>query len=218
MQHRLDGSELTIDTCIVCVFPDMAVNLKGEVECRCLLWKIDGLSFGSEHNDVIIVERCHDILDEATFLLVKFHILQDIAETVYPSAYITLLTFSDNPDDIVANHTLRRDMYLFPAAIVRQQLHMEALVAILLGRIDIVQYSARLLPENRGQARVHLQHHVLLLLHIFTREDDFYEVAVWQVVEVHTCPAHLAPQTVWLPILCRYVGMDAVLLQYLIDL
>ena len=92
------------------MFSDMAVDLKSKIECRGLLRKIDGLPLRSENHDVIIIERSDYILNETTLLLMELHILQDIAEAIHPSAYIALLALSDNPDGVVANHTLRGDV------------------------------------------------------------------------------------------------------------
>ena len=118
MQHRLDGSELAVDTCIMGMLSDMTVNLKSEIERRGLLWKIDGLSFGSEDHNIIIIERSDYILNETTFLLVELHILQNVAETVYPPANIALLTLCNDSYGIVAHHALGCDMDLLPTAIV----------------------------------------------------------------------------------------------------
>ena len=75
MQHCLNGSQLPIDSCIVCMFSDTAMNLKGEIKCRSPLWKVDSLSFRSEYHNIIIVERSNNILDKATILQMELHIL-----------------------------------------------------------------------------------------------------------------------------------------------
>ena len=47
-----------------------------------------------EDQDIIIVERCHHILDIVTLLLVELHVLQHRAELLNPAAYIILTAFS----------------------------------------------------------------------------------------------------------------------------
>ena len=94
------------------------MDLKSEVKCRCLLRQIDGLTFGRIHHDVVIIEGCHHILDEATIFHVKLHILQYPAEAVNPTAYVAFLPFCHDTYLVVANHPLAGDMHLFPTSVI----------------------------------------------------------------------------------------------------
>ena len=118
MQLSLHRCKLSVDSCIVGMFTQFAVNLKGEVECSCLLWQIDSHTLWREYHDVIVVERGGDILNETAIFQVEFHIPQYFTESVNPLANVTFLTLGNNAYLIVSNHPLAGEMDFLPTAIV----------------------------------------------------------------------------------------------------
>ena len=75
-------------------------------------------------------------------------------------------------------------MYLLPTALVVEQFHMEALIAVLLGSIDIVGHTARTLLEIVRQDGLDIQAQFLLLLKVYCIIDDTDIVLAIYVVEV----------------------------------
>ena len=218
VQFCLDGSQLSVDTGIVGVFTDMAVNLKGKVQSSGTFGQVDGHSLWGEYHDVIVVERSHHVLDEVTLLLMELHILQHCAKLVNPTPHVVLTAFCNHAKLGGTNHTLAADMHLFPAAKVGKELHMERLIAILLRRVDVVDDATRFLVEGIGQTGVDAQCHVLLLLLVLAGVHDLHNMTERDVVEVIARLAHLTPDAVRSTIddLDRYV--DAVVSQHITDL
>ncbi len=86
---------------------------------------------------------------------------------------------------------------------------MEALIAVFLGRIDIIRYAAGFLLESVGEHRVNLQSHGFLAHALGRVVDDFGEVAVFEMVEVVAEFVHFAPDTVGLAVFYSHFGLYA---------
>ncbi len=90
---------------------------------------------------------------------------------------------------------------------------MEALVAVLLWRVDIVRYPSRLLLEAVGKHRVYFQCHVLLRDILGSLKHHLGEMAVLQMIEVIAKLMHLAPQAVRLAVFHIHLGVNPLLPQ-----
>ena len=116
MEFCFDGAELSVDTGVVGMFSDVAVDLKGEIECCGTLGKIDGLPLWCKHHNIIIVEGSNDTLYEASLRLMELQVFQHSTELVNPLAYTLFTALGNNTNLVVANHPLTADVNLFPTA------------------------------------------------------------------------------------------------------
>ena len=104
-------------------------------------------------------------------------------------------------------------MNLLPTALVVEQLHMEALITVLLGSIDIVGHTARTLLEIVRQNGIDIQALFLLLLQILRVIDDADIVFAIYMVEVTPLRTHLAPDAIGHTIAQLYPCLDAIVFQ-----
>ena len=56
LQLGLHRAELTIDACIVGMQAKLAMDFKGEIECRCTLWQDDALTVRCIGFNIIVIE------------------------------------------------------------------------------------------------------------------------------------------------------------------
>lgn len=214
VQPRFYGSEEVVEAGIFCMKPELRVDFEGKVEHSGFLREHHGLSFWCEGHDVVVVERCSHIFEEcAAVEAVISDIPENRTEFLNPSAYIVIAAVGYAAQTRVADHTFAADMHFLPASEVGEQLHVEALVAVFLGRVDVVCYAARFFLESVGEDRVYAERHVLLGDAGWTLEHDFGEMAVFEVVEVVAELVHLAPDAVWLTIFDVYSCFNAAVLE-----
>ena len=86
-------------------------------------------------------------------------------------------------------------MYFLPAAEIRKQLRVDALIAILLRSVDVIAHAAMLLLETVGKDTVDFHSYLLLAEGslVFIKH-DLDEVTVFQMVEIVAVFLHLAPK------------------------
>ena len=100
---------------------------------------------------------------------------------------------------------------LLPAAEVGEELHVEALIAVFFGRVDVIGDSSGLFLESGGQDGIYAEHHLFFLGgsgagHI---EDHVGEVAVFQMVEIVAEFSHLSPDAVGRAVFDTDFGHDS---------
>ena len=169
---------------------------KGKVKCRSILWQHDTFAFGCKSHDVVVVERsCHTI-HVVHLVGMVCHIFKHRLEFLQPCFHVILSSFRRTTKAIIAYHAFRRNMNFFPFALHVEQFHMKALVAVFLGRIDIVDHRAWTLLEEVGENCVYMQTDSLLVLQSFGLIDDTDIVLAVHMLEVAFLCLHLSPYTI----------------------
>ena len=106
-------------------------------------------------------------------------------------------------------------MNFLPTALIVEQLHMKALVAVLLRGIDIVRLTARTFLEIVRQHGIDIKAQFLLLLKIVCVIDYADIVLAIYMVEVTPFSMHLAPNAIRHTIAKFYPCLDAIVFQQL---
>ena len=109
-------------------------------------------------------------------------------------------------------------MNLFPTALVVEQLHVETLITVLLGCIDIVGHTAWTLLEIVRKHGIDIQAQFLLLLQVLRVIDDADIVFAIHMVEVTSLGTHLAPYAIGHTVAKLYPCFDAIVFQQLAHL
>ena len=109
-------------------------------------------------------------------------------------------------------------MNLLPTSLVVEQLHVETLITVLLGCIDIVGHTARTLLEIVRKHGIDIQAQFLLLLQVLRVIDDADIVFAIYMVEVTSLGTHLAPDAIGHSVAKLYPCFDAIVFQQLAHL
>jgi len=112
----------------------------------------------------------------------------------------------------ISDHTFATNMNLLPFSVFREQLDMEALVAILFWGIHIVHHTSRLFLESVSQKRIQIEACVLFRSLLTVREDNLDIMTIRYVLEVYLFLDHLAPDTIRHTIFYFYLCLKLILI------
>lgn len=141
------------------VYPGVAGMLSGlgryfigEIEDGGFLRHHDGFAMGGESHDVVVVERGDDLVDElCSGVVLTDNVADHVAELAYPALDVVFGAVGHTSELRVADHAAGTDVDLLPAAEVGEELHVEALVAVFFGRVDVIGDTSGFFLESGGQ-------------------------------------------------------------------
>ena len=92
------------------------------------------------------------------------HVVQQRTEILQPhvDVYLPLAAVEEVAQHGLLPHLLRLYMHLFPYTVVREQLGVESLIAVLLRQVYIVDYRVRTLLKLIRQQGIDFQYHILV--------------------------------------------------------
>ena len=195
LQFGEDRTKAAIHTRKLGMVAHVGVDFVGKVEHRRSLGQHDGVTLWREDDHVIVVERRNHRLHKSALDTALCHVAQYATELADP-VFDTLGAVNHAAQLGVALHRLGADVYLGPLSHLRHHLHVDRLVAVLLGLVDVVDERIRTLVVEVGEQRIDAQALVLLRnARLFIELDDDVDlVHVLQFLERLSRVLHLAPQ------------------------
>ena len=206
----IDRFQTTVDSGILGVVAEFGMYLVGEVNNSSVLRKDYFLPLWRENLNVIIIKGRNDVF-HVSFITLRpgDSVVEYGTEFLDPHLDICLVSLSHATKLRLAYHGLAADMYFLPASEIWKQLHMDALVAILLRSVDVVAHAAMLLLETVGKDTVDFHSHLLLVEGcLFLVKHHFYKVTVFQMVEIIAVFFHLAPKAERAAIVNVHASLD----------
>ena len=218
LQLGENRTKSSVDTRILGMIAHVGVDLVGKVEYGRALGQNDGVALGREDDHVVVVERRDNRLHESTFAATLGHIAQHATELLDPVLH-TLGTIHYAAQLRVALHRLGADMHLGPLSHLRHHLHMNRLVAVLLGLVDVVDERIGTLVIEVGEYRIDTQT-LVLLRHVkclIKFDDNVHLMHMLQLLERLAGILHLAPEGIDRTRTSIDMGYDAIFFQSFTD-
>ena len=218
LQLGENRTKSSVDTRILGMIAHVGVDLVGKVEYGRALGQNDGVALGREDDHVVVVERRDNRLHESAFAATLGHIAQHATELLDPVLY-TLGTIHYAAQLRVALHRLGADMHLGPLSHLRHHLHMNRLVAVLLGLVDVVDERIGTLVIEVGEYRIDTQT-LVLLRHVkclIKFDDNVHLMHMLQLLERLAGILHLAPEGIDRTRTSIDMGYDAIFFQSFTD-
>ena len=153
-----DRAKRTVDTGELGLLAYLGMHFERKVQRSGSLRQDNSLALRGKRQYILVVQRRAHAVHEDVSVTTVGDVLEHGLEALQPA--LATLYYTTEPGITV--HTFRGDVHLFPGTGAVKQLHVEALVAVIFGIVDIVHHAPRTLLETPRKARINEKAGILL--------------------------------------------------------